>query len=151
MDLICLRSTFVVSPGLWSTYLAEVGPTAGRLADEAAGGFSAAIVPALLVPMAAIIVALALLDRSAASWLAVPALWPSTQFFTQTFAMPVLATGGFAWLAALLAIPSRGVVPVAIAAYVLVRLWQVRGQTLTPDIPLPRIRWLARRRGSASA
>ena len=139
-----LAASVVVSPHLWLGYIAEFGPTTARLAQEAAGGFSAAIVPVLVVPMAFIILALAVVDRTAASWLAVPALWPSSQLFTQTFAMPLFVAGRAPVLAALLAIPSRGVAPVAIVAYVLVRLWQVRGQPVTPDLPLPA--WPRRRR-----
>jgi len=141
---VALAASVAVSPHLWMGYLAEFGPTTARLAEEAAGGFSAAIVPVLVVPMAFIILALAVFDRRAASWLAVPALWPSSQFFTQTFAMPLFVAGGAPVLAALLAIPSRGVVPAAIAGYVVVRLWQLRGQPVTPDLPIPT--WPRRRR-----
>lgn len=126
--------------------MTDFGPTTARLAEEAASGFSAAIVPLLLVPMAVIILALAVVDRRAASWLAVPALWRSSQFFTQTFAMPLFVGGAAPVLAALLAIPSRGVVPLAIAAYVVVRLWQIRGQQVYPERPIPT--WLRRRRGA---
>jgi hypothetical protein len=103
----------------------------------------------LIVPMACVLLALAILDRTAASWLAVPALWPASQFFTQTFALPVFAARNTVWFAALLAIPSRGVVPIAIALYVISRLWAVRGQEVKPDLLPPQLlRW---RRGSSPA
>ena len=123
-----LIASFALAPNLWFDYIGEMGAITARLNDESAGGFSAAIAPILLAPMAIIILALALVDRRAASWLAVPALWPASQFFNSTLAMPVLAGGGAAWFAAMLAIPSRGVVPIAIAIYAVVRLWQARGE-----------------------
>ena len=125
-----------------------MGAVTARLNDEAAGGFSAAIAPILLAPMAIIIVALALVDRKAASWLAVPALWPASQFFTSTFAMPVLAAGGAGWFAAMLAMPSRGVVPIAIAIYAVVRLWQARGEARIRDLAVPTIGSLPAREGA---
>ncbi|HVA85730.1 MAG TPA: hypothetical protein VNF73_05330 [Candidatus Saccharimonadales bacterium] len=128
-----LIASFALAPNLWLGYLGEMAATTARLNDEAAGGFSAAIAPILLAPMAIIVLALAAVDRRAASWLAVPALWPASQFFTSTFAMPVLAGGGAAWFAAMLAIPSRGVVPIAIAVYAVVRLWQARREARLRD------------------
>ena len=139
---IGLGVSFALAPHLWLQYVATMAETTARLNEEAAGGFSAAIVPSLLLPMTLLVFLLWLMDRRAGSWLAVPALWPASQFFTQTFAMPLFARGSAgavgagaasagsvvapAWLAALLAIPSRGVVPLAIAIYVVTRLWQSR-------------------------
>lgn len=132
---IGLAVSFALAPGLWFQYAGVMAENTARLTEESAGGFSAAIVPMLLVPMAMLIGTLALVDRRAASWLAVPALWPASQFFTQVFVMPLFARSGAwrsaagtapAWLAALVAIPSRGIVPIAISLYVVTRLWESR-------------------------
>ncbi|MBM4407329.1 MAG: hypothetical protein FJ038_01715 [Chloroflexi bacterium] len=135
LTAIGIGVSFALAPHLWFQYAASMAETTARLNEEAAGGFSAAIVPMLLVPMTLLVFLLWLRDRRAGSWLAVPALWPASQFFTQTFAMPLFARGpqagaggpvAPAWFAALLAIPSRGVVPMAIAVYVVTRLWGAR-------------------------
>ena len=130
-----LGVSFAIAPDLWLQYAGAMAENTIRLSEESAGGFSAAIVPMLLVPMAILMGALALVDRRAASWLAVPALWPASQFFTQVFVMPLFArsaawrsASGTAptWLAVLVAIPSRGIVPIAISLYVVSRLWESR-------------------------
>jgi hypothetical protein len=98
------------------------------------GGFSAARDPRLFAVTAAAVGLLALVDRRAAGWLSVPALWPATQYFYATFALPLRSP----WLAAALAL-SRGksaaIVPWAIVAYAVVRvaqrLWE-RGRTAAP-------------------
>jgi hypothetical protein len=141
LTVLFLGVSVVLAPALWSTYLGEFSMTQARLSAEAAGGFSAAIVPILIVPMACVMLALAIVDRTAASWLAVPALWPASQFFTQTFALPVLAARSSMWFAALLAIPSRGVVPIAISLYVVSRLWAVRGQEIKADLVPAQLHW----------
>ena len=128
---IGLGASFALAPHLWWQYAASIAETTARLNEEAGGGFSAAIVPSLLLPMTLLMFLLWLMDRRAGSWLAVPALWPASQFFTQTFAMPLFARApgaavAPAWFAAMLAIPSRGVVPLAIAIYVVTRLWESR-------------------------
>ena len=143
LTAVGLAVSFALAPQLWLSYVSTMAETTIRLTEESAGGFSAAIVPTLLLPMGAIVMALAVIDRHAASWLAVSALWPATQFFTQTLLMPLFAPvarigaeAGHAvastravapaWFAALLAIPSRGVVPIAIALYVVFRLLERR-------------------------
>jgi hypothetical protein len=58
---------------------------------------------------------------SAAGWLAVPALWPGTEYFYATFALPLRSP----WLAAALALSeprAAAVVPWAIMAYAVVRV-----------------------------
>jgi hypothetical protein len=73
------------------------------------------------VVVAAALGALALIDRRAAGWLAVPALWPAAEYFYATFALPLRSP----WLAALLAVPATqasAFVPWTIVAYAVVRL-----------------------------
>jgi len=83
--------SFALWPGLWLTYLEEFGTISARIAAESFGGFSATRDTTLLVVTAAAIGALALIDRRAAGWLSVPALWPSSQFFYSAFALPVMS------------------------------------------------------------
>jgi hypothetical protein len=109
--------TVVAAPSLWIDYLSRFGAISARLAHESAGGFSAFYHPVLLVPTAIAIVLLWRRDRKAAGWLAVPALWPSSEFHYSTLAQPVMTP----ILAVLLAVPDRGLAPVAIMLDVLWR------------------------------
>jgi hypothetical protein len=106
---------------LWTQYAADYASTQDWIVGATHGGFSAARDPRLLVLALAAIGLLALMDRRSAGWLAVPAVWPATQYFYATFALPLRSP----WLAAALAVgvhrPQAGV-PWAIIAYVLVRL-----------------------------
>jgi hypothetical protein len=120
---------------LWSRYFGEAaGIQAWISGPGTMGGFSAARDPRLFAVTAAALGLLALVDRRAAGWLSVPALWPATQYFYATFALPLRSP----WLAAALAL-SRGksaaMVPWAIIAYAVVRvamrLWE-RGRTAAP-------------------
>jgi hypothetical protein len=93
--------TVVAAPGLWLEYVRQFGFISGRLAHEATRGASAFYFPALLGLTLAALAVLALRDRRAAGWLAVPAVWPASQFHYSTMALPVMSP----LLAALLAIP----------------------------------------------
>ena len=104
-------ATVVVAPSLWTAYLTQFGAISARLERESAGGFSAFYHPVLLVPTAIAIILLWRRDRKAAGWLAVPALWPSSEFHYSTFAQPVMTP----ILAVLLSVyAQQGLVPVAI-------------------------------------
>jgi len=109
--LALTAATFALAPGLWRNYVVEFGAISARLAHESDKGFSAYYFPLLLVPVAVLLGLLALRDRRTAGWLAVPALWPASEFHYSTFAMPVMSP----LLAVLLAIPSQQLPPVAIA------------------------------------
>lgn len=52
-------------------------------------------------------------DGKTASWLCVPGLWPATQLHYSTFILPVMTP----WAAVLLAIPTRGFVPLVVILY----------------------------------
>lgn len=120
---------------LWHQYVADYAGTSSWLVGVTHGGFSAARDPRLLVVAVLAIGILALLDRRAAGWLAVPALWPATQYFYSTFALPLRSP----WLAAMLAVgghDSDARVPWAIVAYVIARVTlAVVGRLRTHDIP----------------
>jgi len=64
----------------------------------------------LLGVTAVALLILAVRDRRAAGWLAVPAAWPSSQFHYSTMALPVMSP----LLAVLLAVPVARLAPVAI-------------------------------------
>jgi hypothetical protein len=111
-------ASVLVAPGLWLAYLREFGTISARLAHESDKGFSAFYYPLLLLPVALLILVLVLRDRRSAGWLAIPALWPASEFHYSTFALPVMSP----LLAVLLAIPSQQLPPVAIGLEVMRRL-----------------------------
>jgi len=93
----------------WSTYVAEFGAIAARVARESQGGVSATLlldprifgaalppdgvlrfVPGLLLYglVALLVLGAALRDVRAAGWLAVPLLWPAAEYHLATLAIP---------------------------------------------------------------
>lgn len=113
LALVLTMATVVVAPSLWIHYAQEFGAISARLARESDNGWSAFYHPKLLVPTAIAILLLWRRDPKAAAWLAVPALWPSTEFHYSTFAQPVMTP----LLAVLLAFPPLRV-PYTIMLYV---------------------------------
>ena len=111
-------ATIVVAPGLWLDYLRELGTISSRLEVESLQGLSAFYHPVLLAICVVALVLLALRDRRAAGWLAVPAIWPSSQFHYSTMALPVMSP----LLAVLLAYPYLQSPPVAIVLDIVRRL-----------------------------
>ncbi len=105
---------------LWPEYIRRFGEISARLDVESFGGYSATYLPILLVPTAAAIAALLLLRRPEGAWLAVPALWPSSEAHYATFALPVMNR----WLAWTMAIPFPLVAPLATMALAVARIWQ---------------------------
>jgi hypothetical protein len=110
-------ATFLIAPSLWISYAEQFGAISARLAQESSYGYSAFYYPALLVPAVIAILLLWRRDPKAAAWLAVPALWPSSEFHYATFAQPVMTP----LLAVLLAIPLHALAPITIMLYVLGR------------------------------
>ena len=101
---------------LWQTYAGDYSKVQDWLVGFTGGGYSATRDPRLFVITAAAIGVLLLLDRRAALWLAVPALWPATQYFYATFALPLRSP----WLVFFLAAagtPNASLVPWCIVAY----------------------------------
>jgi hypothetical protein len=103
-------ATLVIAPTLWLDYIQLFGVISDRLARESLYGLSAFYVPPLLVAAVVALLILALRDRRAAGWLAVPAAWPASQFHYSTMALPVMSP----LLAVLLAIPMLQLPPIAI-------------------------------------
>jgi hypothetical protein len=110
--------TIVAAPELWRAWLGGADDVNGRLLREAFGGFSAFGHWDLFALLVVLLFLLALRDRRAAGWLAVPALWPATQFHYQTMAMPTMTP----LLAVFLAYPQFLLPAQAILADVVIRL-----------------------------
>jgi hypothetical protein len=115
--LVLTVVTFAIAPSLWIQYAEEFGAISARLAYQSCNGWSAFYYPMLLVPTAIALILLWRRDPKAAAWLAVPALWPSSEFHYSTFAQPVITP----LLAVPLAVPIQRLAPVAIIVYVIWR------------------------------
>ena len=121
-------ATIVLAPDLWRLFLSQSGFISSRLMSESAGGYAASAFPPLYLIAVPAVLALLVLDRKAAGWLAVIALWPASEFHYSIFALPVLVTEApvvAAVLAAALALPVPGIpvlVMVAVAS-LRVRAW----------------------------
>lgn len=123
--------TVVIFWPLWAQYGADYAQIQAWISNATWGGFSATRDLRLFVVVAAVLGALALIDRRAAGWLAVPALWPAAEYFYATFALPLRSP----WLLVLLAVPGTqadAFVPWAIVAYAVVRLAQALGTHYAP-------------------
>jgi len=129
LALACAAS-FVVWPDLWRMYLGEFGAVSSRLSAESFGGFSATRDPQLLVLTVAALLALAVVDRRAAGWLAVPGAWPSSQFFYSAFALPVI-TPLFAAILAAGTHADSNITPLAVIAYA---AWRVTDRVAGPTM-----------------
>ena len=103
-----------VSLPLWPDYLRSFRELQPVLAEQASGGLSAWGTP-LVVP---VILALAVMGRTAASWLAVPTLWPATQLHYSCLALPAVAKRPVLAAAFSLAIPLLAPVAVVIVGVV---------------------------------
>ncbi len=110
--------TFPLLP--WAMFFQHMATTTTLLSEQSQGGMSAWIFP-ILVPLT--IVALVAMGRHRASWWAVPALWPSSQWYYSLMAMPALTP----LTAAILAAPVQGGPAVATIAAAL-EIWYRRRQ-----------------------
>lgn len=70
----------------WATFVAELPRIVELLRYQSSGGLSATQLPFLIVPA---LVALVVVGRERAAWWIVPALWPSTQYYYNSLAMPI--------------------------------------------------------------
>jgi hypothetical protein len=109
-----LLASVVVAPGLWGSYIERIGDILARHRTEAVGGFEAT---GMLLAHALVALAWLWWQRPRdGGWLTVPAIWPASQFFYWTFALPVLPVP----VLALLAIRLPGLAAAVIVAYALV-------------------------------
>ena len=91
----------LLSAPWWSDFLGARDAISASLAAQSYGGGSA-WGTWLMVPT---VVALAVLWRRGAEWLAVPAIWPYTQLHYSALALPVAAKNAFVALALCFAVP----------------------------------------------
>jgi len=106
---------------LWSRYVADFASTSAWLSDATHGGWSASRDLLLWIVAAVLVAVLALFSLRDAGWLAVPTLWPASQFFYATFVLPLRSP----WLAAALAMAHRVVFPTmgqVLVAYLAIRV-----------------------------
>jgi hypothetical protein len=114
----------------WATFLHRFHEIASTLATQSSGGMSAST--SLLSTIVAI-GALVVMGRQRAAWLAVPGLWPSTQWYYASIAVPGLTPIA----AALAAVPAQGFMVAALVAAALeVRFLHVKAPP-RPDAAWP--------------
>jgi hypothetical protein len=104
---LALAVTAPVLP--WGSYLGRLGEISATLETQSRGGMSATT-SLLLVAVA--VASLIVIGRRRAAWLAVPGLWPTTQWYYATLAVPGLTPVA----AALMAVPAQGIVVAALVA-----------------------------------
>ena len=115
----------------WQLYLADGLGVSSHL--QSAWNGSAWRFPILIPPT---LLALWILRRDGAEWLAVPAVWPATQFYYVGMALPVLVDAPL--LAAALAVPVPLMAPVAVMVMAALRLRQGRAATTRSAAALQR-------------
>lgn len=103
----------------WQLYLAD-GLGIGDHINSAWNG-SAWRVPILIPPT---VLGLWILRRQGAEWLAVPAIWPATQFYYVAMVLPAIVKRPF--LAAIFAVPAPLIAPVAVMAMAGWEAWSRR-------------------------
>ena len=128
---------------LWAQYATDYQHIQAWISNATWGGYSASRDSRMFLVVAGALGALALIDLRAAGWLAVPALWPASEYFYSTFALPLRSP----WLVAVLAVHGTQMdafVPWTVVAYVLVRLtqamtdWALKGNhAVAPEVPIP--------------
>ena len=111
--------TVLAAPGLWVEYVQRFGEISGRLLLESGGGFGALHWWPLVPPTVIALLVIARYDLRAAGWLAVPALWPASEWHWSTFALPVMTP----WLGMLLTPDIRGLPAGATWVYAAAVLW----------------------------
>ena len=114
----------------WTSYVAQFGDLSAVLETQSDGGLSATALP-WLIPIA--VIALVLCGRERAGWLAVPALWPATQWYYATLALPALTPIA----AALIAVPIPGFAVLAVVAVAVERRNTTRERLIAAWRPRP--------------
>jgi hypothetical protein len=114
---IVLLVTLPILP--WQQYVAAGGGVSGHLADAWNG--SAWRFPLLVAPT---LLALWVLRRRGAEWLAIPAVWPATQFYYVSTVLPLVAKRPI--LAAAFALPVVLLAPLVTIALAIVELRKER-------------------------
>jgi hypothetical protein len=121
----------VTAPFLpWASYISQFADLSAALETQSDGGLSATALP-WLIPIA--IIALVLCGRERAGWLAVPVLWPATQWYYSTLALPALTPIA----AALISVPIPGFVVLAAVAVAVERRNTTRERLIAAWRPAP--------------
>jgi hypothetical protein len=110
----------------WQLYLQDGLGVADHLTTAWNG--SAWRIPILVPPT---LLGLWILRRDGAEWLSVPAVWPATQLYYVSMAMPVAVKRPL--LAAALALPMPLVTPIAVMVMAAISVW--RGRQATAAVP----------------
>jgi hypothetical protein len=121
-SLVVLAAILLVTVPIlpWQAFLDNIDTIGGRLSSQNENGLPNLV---LLAIAPAVAVALWIVGRDRAAWLAVPAIWPAQQFYYGTLVMPTRS----AIAAAIVAFPVAG--SGALALFVLaVVTWRDRGQ-----------------------
>jgi hypothetical protein len=102
-SLLVLTAVLVATAPIlpWATFVAEYGTIAARLSTQNENGLPNSVLLALS-PL--VLVALWIVGRQRAAWLAVPAIWPAQQFYYGTLVLPTKS----AIAAAIVAFPAAG-------------------------------------------
>ncbi|HEV7810006.1 MAG TPA: hypothetical protein VGO64_05380 [Candidatus Limnocylindrales bacterium] len=109
----------------WARFVNELPTILLQLRLQSDGGLSITALPMpwILVAGLAAIAALVVIGRERAAWLAIPVLWPSTQWYYASVAIPGLVRPATSLIAAaILAVPLSQGPLIAIAALALVEL-----------------------------
>ncbi len=114
----------------WASYVAQFGDLSAVLETQSDGGLSATAIP-WLIPIA--IVALMFCGRERAGWLAVPVVWPATQWYYSTLALPALTPIA----AAIIAVPIPGFAVLAAIAVAIERRNTTRERLIAAWRPAP--------------
>jgi Glycosyltransferase family 87 len=122
ISLIVLLASVVIAPGLWLEYMRRFGDISARLTLESQGGYSAFYWFPLVIPTVIALLVIARYDLRAAGWLAVPALWPASEWHWSTLAMPVMTP----WLAIPLALDLHAVPALVTWPYAVVVWYRAR-------------------------
>ena len=121
----------VTAPFLpWGSYISQFADLSAALETQSDGGLSATALP-WLIPIA--IIALVLCGRERAGWLAVPVLWPATQWYYSTLALPALTPIA----AALISVPIPGFAVLAAVAVAVERRNTSRERLIAAWRPAP--------------
>ena len=126
--LVLILLTVPILP--WGTYIASFNAINDRLQTQTGYGMSFQQSVILLLPAAA---ALAVIGREKAAWLAVPALWPSQQWYYSSLALPLRS----ALVGAVIAIPTSGSGALALFVYAIAVIARRRRDDRRRQAPEP--------------
>jgi hypothetical protein len=136
---VAFGATALAFPGLWSAFLDQAGTVQNTINAESGGSLSAWGTPVVFVPTFVSLCLLARIDFRAAAWLAVPALFPTTQYYYAMFALPIDP-----FLAAVMAMPLPLMPPLTTIGYTAARLasiwWRrhrLEGRPAAEERPAP--------------